>query len=342
MTQLSIIVPVYNVENYIRPCIESIFNQGLDESYFEVIIVNDDTEDKSMEMIADIIKIHNNITVINQENLGVSVARNNGIEVAKGQYILMIDSDDLLIENSLKPVLEIANKTQVDIVVADYLIMTNDEIKNLKSICQDDFTIREMSGEHFFEKELDPRECYIWHILFKREFLIDEKMRFYPGIRYQDVPFIHECYLKANKCLKISLFLIVYRKWSGASTSSFDIKKAKDFSIAISKTWDLTQLKGLSQAVDFKLREDVWTSFCLIVFLICRGLPNSSERNTAIDYLRGCAPNLYFKNGAKQHFLSFLFNKMPHALIMLRYFYGIIFEDRIIPYSRHILKRLFR
>ena len=152
MTQLSIIVPVYNVENYIRPCIESIFKQGLDESYFEVIIVNDDTEDKSMEMITDIIKIHNNITVINQENQGVSVARNNGIEVAKGQYILMIDSDDFLIENSLKPVLEIANKTQVDIVVADFLIMTNDEIKDLKSICQEDFTIREMSGKQFLEK----------------------------------------------------------------------------------------------------------------------------------------------------------------------------------------------
>ena len=55
MTQLSIIVPVYNVEKYIRPCIESIFKQGLDESCFEVIIVNDGSEDRSMEMIADII-----------------------------------------------------------------------------------------------------------------------------------------------------------------------------------------------------------------------------------------------------------------------------------------------
>ena len=71
---LSIIVPVYNVEKYIRSCIESIFIQGLDDTDFEVIIVNDGTKDRSMEMIADIIAEHKNITVINQENQGLSVA----------------------------------------------------------------------------------------------------------------------------------------------------------------------------------------------------------------------------------------------------------------------------
>ena len=60
MTQLSIIVPVYNVEKYIRPCFESIFRQGLDEDCYEVIIVNDGTKDRSMEMIADIINKHHN------------------------------------------------------------------------------------------------------------------------------------------------------------------------------------------------------------------------------------------------------------------------------------------
>ena len=102
MTKLSIIIPVYNVEKYIRPCMESIFRQGLDEDDYEVIIVNDGTPDKSMEVIEDIIAAHANITVINQKNLSLSVARNNGIAAAKGEYILMPDSDDFLIENSLK------------------------------------------------------------------------------------------------------------------------------------------------------------------------------------------------------------------------------------------------
>ena len=126
MTKLSIIVPVYNVEKYIRPCIESIFRQGLDDADYEVIIVNDGTKDRSMEMIADIIAAHQNIAVINQENQGLSVARNNGIKVAKGEYILMPDPDDLLIENSLKPLLEKALETKVDLVVADFLTMTDE------------------------------------------------------------------------------------------------------------------------------------------------------------------------------------------------------------------------
>ena len=130
MTKLSIIVPVYNVEKYIRPCIESIFKQGLDEECFEVIIVNDGTPDRSMGMIADIIEQHNNITVINQENLSLSVARNNGIAAAKGEYILMPDSDDLLIENSLKPLLEKALETKVDLMVANFLMMNDDEIEH--------------------------------------------------------------------------------------------------------------------------------------------------------------------------------------------------------------------
>lgn len=101
--QLSIIVPVYNVEKYIRACIESIFKQGLDEDTFEVIIVNDGTKDRSMEVIQDIIDQHKNITVINQENQGLSMARNNGMAIARGEYLLMPDSDDLLVENSVKP-----------------------------------------------------------------------------------------------------------------------------------------------------------------------------------------------------------------------------------------------
>ena len=84
MTQLSIIVPVYNVEKYIRTCIESIYRQRLDDSCFEVIIVNDGTQDRSMEVIEDIIEKHTNISIINQENLSLSVARNNGIAAAKG------------------------------------------------------------------------------------------------------------------------------------------------------------------------------------------------------------------------------------------------------------------
>ena len=132
MLKLSIIVPVYKVEKYIRSCIESIFMQGLDDEEFEIIIINDGTPDNSMGVIEDIINQHKNIKVINQENQGLSVARNKGIVAARGEYILMSDSDDLLIYNSLKPLLEKALESKADLVVADFLEMTTEEIQNLK------------------------------------------------------------------------------------------------------------------------------------------------------------------------------------------------------------------
>ena len=133
---LSIIVPVYNIEKYVRTCIESLFRQDLNEDRFEVIIVNDGSTDHSMEMIADIIQQHKNISVINQENQGLSVARNKGMAIAKGEYILMIDSDDILIDGSVKPLLEGAFSSKADMIVANFVQMDDEEINNL---CQQSF-----------------------------------------------------------------------------------------------------------------------------------------------------------------------------------------------------------
>ena len=149
MIDLSIIIPVYNVEKYIRPCIESIYRQGLNENQFELIIVNDGTKDKSMEMIADIIQAHSNITVINQENQGLSVARNNGIAIAEGEYLLMPDSDDMLIDYSIKPLLEKALAEKADIIMADFVKMNDEEIDNIpqQPIKQQEvFKTKEISG----------------------------------------------------------------------------------------------------------------------------------------------------------------------------------------------------
>lgn len=340
MLKLSIIVPVYNVEPYIRPCFESIFNQGLGENDYEIIIVNDGSTDKSMEMITDLISQHNNITVINQDNHGLSVARNNGIAAAKGEYILMPDPDDLLIENSLKPLLEKAIDFHADLVVADFLRMTNDEIINLGTIKQMDFSIQEKTGEEMFLEDLNQHECFVWRTLYKRSFLSDKNIRFYPGIRFQDVPFTNECYLKANKCLKISWLLNIYRRWSGASTGSFNLIKAKDFCRATALTWSLTHLT-LNQDVRCKLENNVYISFCAIVRQTCDSISSHSERITVIDFMKKTAPDMHFHNGLKQYIITILFIYMPHTFIRLRYFYGNKIEGKLMPFYYHQLRRLF-
>lgn len=342
MKQLSIIIPVYNVEKYIRACVESILSQGLDEECFEVIIVNDGTKDKSMEMIADIISLHDNIIVLNQENQGLSVARNNGIAAAKGEYVFMPDSDDLLIENSLATLLKIAINTKVDMVVADFLIMNDEKIDNFQGIIQDDIKVKEKTGEQLTLEDLNPNQCYVWRTLFRKDFLLVNHITFVPGVFFQDVPFTHECYIKANRCIRTNRILNIYRKGRpGAATSSFTLKKAKDFCMVIAKTWELTKISELNPRIDYKVKQDIWISFSLMIRRTCNYIKDDSERVETIDYLRQLAPNLSFTNGKKQKTVTFLYRNMPHTFIRLRYLYSKIIEKKIMPFYYQRLRRPF-
>lgn len=326
MLDLSIIVPVYNVEKYIRTCIESIFRQGLDDVDFEVIIVNDGSTDSSMEMIADIINQHDNINVINQENLSLSVARNNGIAAAKGEYILMPDSDDLLIENSLAPLLKIALETKVDMVVADFIKMNDKEIANYHGVKQNNIEVNEKSGKEFTLEDLNPYECYVWRSLYRRKFIIDNNISFIPRINYQDVPFTHECCIKANRCIKTSRLLNIYRMGRfGAATNSFSLQKARSYTIAIANTWKLRQNNDLSPEVLYKLEEDVFASYSIMIYRTLHCMKKISERNCVMDTLNTITYNLKFTHNAKQRYTTFMIRKMPHLYINAYYLYAQLF-----------------
>jgi glycosyltransferase involved in cell wall biosynthesis len=314
------------VEKYVRSCIESIFKQELDEDRFEVIIVNDGTKDRSMEMIDDIIQQHKNITVINQENLGLSVARNNGIAAAKGEYILMPDSDDLLIENSLMPLLEKALETKVDMVVADFLSMTDEEIDNFykEDFQQPELQFKKIVGEQLYLDVLNPYHCYVWRTLYKREFLVTKDLIFYPGIRYQDIPFTHECYLKANNCICSNIRLNIYRKWPGSSTNAYKIDNSKHFITAIAITWKLRQIEGLSSNLVYKLEDNVYISFRTMLYDILHSIKGKNDRYVLMNYINFQAPDLNFTHSIQQKLITFMVKKMPHLFINIYYQYAQI------------------
>ena len=316
---ISIIIPVYNVEKYVRTCLESVLRQNLDESTYEIIIVNDGTEDRSMEMIQNIISSHPNIFVIIQENQSLSVARNNGIVKAKGEYILMLDSDDLLIDKSLQLLLEKAIESKADLIVADFLEMTDEEIEINKVIPQKEWHVEEKSGERLFLEDLNPRQCYVWRTLYRREFILDNHLQFVPGIRYQDVPFTHECYLKAGKCLRIKCLLNIYRRGHESATFSFDKRKAHDFCISIAETWKLTKREN-SPEVKKKLINDVYISFYTLISSISYSIENDLERKEILSFLKQQVPDLNFKNGIVQTINFILYKYMPHLYININYY----------------------
>ena len=328
---LSIIVPVYNVEKYVRTCIESIYKQGLDEECFEVIIVNDGTPDHSMEMITDIIAAHQNIAVINQENQGLSDARNNGIKVAKGDYILMPDSDDLLIENSLKPLLEKAQETKVDLVVADFLSMTDQEIDDLynKEFKQPEPQFKKIVGEHIYLELLNPHQCFVWRTLYRREFLVTENLISYPGIRFQDIPFTHECYLKASNCIRTNILLNIYRKWPGSATNAYKFENSRHFITAIALTWQLRQIEGLSSNLLYKIEENVYISLRSMIYDTLHGIKNKKDRYVLMNYINFQAPDLNFTHSIQQRLITMMIKKTPHFFINIYYQYAqIVYKKR--------------
>ena len=105
--QLSIIIPVYNLQEYIGVCLDSCINQTMKNESYEVICVNDGSTDNSLTIINEYCRKDERIKVVNQENYGVSAARNMGLSLAQGKYVWFVDGDDMLIQNSVEILLYI-------------------------------------------------------------------------------------------------------------------------------------------------------------------------------------------------------------------------------------------
>ena len=120
---LSVIVPMYNVEPYVERCIRSLENQDIEMDEYEIICINDGSPDKSKDVILELQKEFNNIVLINQENQGVSMARNNGIDRAIGKYLLMIDPDDFVEANCFSEKLRIIDEKNLDLGITGYIIL---------------------------------------------------------------------------------------------------------------------------------------------------------------------------------------------------------------------------
>lgn len=120
MKELSIIIPVYNVQKYLEDCLLSIYKQSLSLETFEVITVNDGSTDRSLDILRKYGKIYPNLIIVSQENKGQSAARNNGLAVASGKYIFFMDSDDFLCLDSLSSLLSKAVEHDLDVLRFDY------------------------------------------------------------------------------------------------------------------------------------------------------------------------------------------------------------------------------
>ncbi len=177
---VSIIIPVYNSEKYLSQCLTSILNQKTKYSY-EVICINDGSKDNSLSILKEFKKKYSHLTIINQENKGISGARNTGINNANGKYIGFIDNDDYVTENYIEVLLSLAYEKNADIVKCNHVnFLSNCENKVLNIVRNENTSI---TG-NMKEKVLSFKG-YIWGGIFKLELF--NNVRFPIGYWYEDM-----------------------------------------------------------------------------------------------------------------------------------------------------------
>ncbi len=216
-SKISIIVPVYNVKDQLERCLESIRNQSYKN--FECILIDDGSTDGSDEICNLYAQKDKRFIVIHQKNAGLSVARNSAMEIANGEYVSFIDSDDYVLPLYLEKMIDVMESNECDIVKCDYF----------KGIYEDESvepTVDVFSGRVFTEKLLTDRiGSQLWQYLYKRKLW---KSIISPAGRYaQDMMILHRVTDRAKKVAVLSQKLYFYYIDRINSTSNSKDKKVK-------------------------------------------------------------------------------------------------------------------
>lgn len=219
--KLSIIVPVYNVEKYLEKCIDSILNQ--DYKNFELILVNDGSTDRSLEICKRYLSADKRIKLINKPNGGLSSARNAGLDIACGQYIGFVDSDDWIEKDMYYTLLNIADKYKSDIVQCEYesVMEDNYKINNNQSIVTN-FTnvqaIDQMYGDRYISSTVT------WNKIYDKKLF--ENIRFPIGKLHEDEFTTYKLLYESKIVTCTNKKLYYYRKTPNSiMNSKFSVKR---------------------------------------------------------------------------------------------------------------------
>lgn len=213
--RLSIIVPVYNVEKYLEECVDSLYQQNIPEDNYEVILVNDGSTDDSYSIAKRLSLTHKNIRLFSQNNQGQSVARNKGIDVARGKYIMFVDSDDGLFPNVLGRLLSISERGSLD--VCAFRIKYLDEKGKAHNGAIQPFSVEKVyDGRYALTHGADIGA--VWLNLYSSEMLEKYHLRFLEGIYHQDVDFNLRMYAYADRMMFTDVVAYNYRFVAGSST----------------------------------------------------------------------------------------------------------------------------
>lgn len=226
---ISVIIPVYKVQKYIRRCLESVISQKCDRFFIECLIIDDCSPDDSMTIVNDVISSYQGNSIIfkllrHQENRGLSEARNTGIKAATGDFIYFIDSDDHIMENTFKSfVSQFVRYPTVDVVVGNSFGVENSFLSNT-AVIPNHTTSRYIDDKRkIFEMVLRRQiDRHAWNKLVRRSLFIDNDLYFDAGLLYEDVTWSYKLYSTASSVLIVPglTYMYEYNPSSIVHTSS--------------------------------------------------------------------------------------------------------------------------
>lgn len=308
----SIILPIYKVEEYLNECIDSILSQKFVN--YEIILVDDGSPDKCPDICDKYAEIDDRVLVIHKENGGLSSARNRGVEFSKGEYIIFVDSDDYWNDNEALG--NIANKIgelkYVDILVfnnIDYSCLTGES--NVCNRVYDVDLLENSSKEdvlkYIFHNGLFPGAA--WVTVTRREFLQENNITFIEGIKAEDIDWLLNVFLHAEKFSAVNNAFYVYRKYrQGSITGTADIKSIEN----ILHTLDIW-IDKLDKEKYEGVKEEVLGFLCthyMCAVLIYDNLPREQKKSC-----KGKLQKYRFFVNYSQMMLIRIFGHMPIAIL---------------------------
>lgn len=308
---VSIIVPIYNVEQYLEKCIDSILSQTYKN--IEVILVNDGSKDRSGMIAKNYAEKDPRIKYIEQENQGQGKARNVGIENAKGKYVAFVDSDDTIDKKMIERMIEKLTDENLDIVFCDY-IRKDDQGNELERYVhpQDELTVYEPEKQ----KEVILVDPVPWNKIFKKELF--DTIKFPSQVWYEDLRTIPKLIVKAKRIGIIKEPLYYYLQRSGSTMSSKNLSRQEESLHALDDLLDYFKANHLYKTYEKELE------FLCIAHVYVFGINRLARIPKSKEMIRK------FKNYTNEHFPDFHSN--PYFFMFTpkeKKFYEWIDHDQI-------------
>ena len=220
MKKVSIIIPAYNIEQYIEECLESIINQTYKN--IQIIIINDGSTDKTLDICSSI--KDNRIEIINQKNGGISVARNEGLKKANGEYFLFVDGDDILDTKAVEILVEMIEKSKADLAICGH--------EKFISQYRDDTYMssnnRIYTPKEYFKEILSFRQnTYAWGTLIKKKY--KNILKFPEKDYFEDLGTMYQLYKQAKSIVYNHVSLVKYRQNPCSIVHTYKEKKVTDY-----------------------------------------------------------------------------------------------------------------